>query len=29
MLNQNSAYRDVTNILEDQGPASIEDGDAN
>ena len=29
MLNQNSTYRDVTNMLRDQGPASIEDGDAN
>ena len=29
MLNQNSTYRDMTNMLGDQGPASIEDGDAN
>ena len=28
MQNQNSTYRDVTNMLEDQGPASIEDGNA-
>ena len=29
MQNQNSTYRDVYIMLEDQGPASIEDGDAN
>ena len=29
MLNLNSTYRDVTYMLGDQGPASIEDGDAN
>ena len=29
MQNQNSTYRDVTNMLGDQGPASIEEGDAN
>ena len=29
MLNLNLTYRDVTNMLGDQGPASIEDGNAN
>ena len=28
MQTQNSTYRDVYIMLEDQGPASIEDGDA-
>ena len=29
MLNQTSTYRDVNYMFGDQGPASIEDGDAN
>ena len=29
MQNQNTTYGDVTNMLGDQGPASIEDGDSN